>query len=264
MKKMGGLSGLMDKLPSQLTGQAAQLGQADMDRAERDVRRMEGIICSMTPLERRKPELLKATRKRRIAAGAGVQVQDVNRLLNQFEQMQRHDEEDEGRRPDEDDEAHGRRMKAPRRPVRRRALSAALPPAGDARGRRRHCAGARRQTGRARDGFDRDLIARAAGGCGCWPGWMLRAALARRPRATTPVDRLDTARRWPPKATRVLTTQERLAYSTLLRALPGYMVLAQVPLARFLRCRRGYSYSEWLRRLGNQCADLVVCDMASQ
>ena len=58
-----------------------------MERAERDVRRMEGIICSMTPLERRKPELLKATRKRRIAGGAGVQVQEVNRLLNQFEQM---------------------------------------------------------------------------------------------------------------------------------------------------------------------------------
>jgi signal recognition particle subunit SRP54 len=89
MKKMGGLSGLMDKLPSQLTGgKTANLGQADMDRAERDVRRMEGIINSMTPLERRKPELLKATRKRRIAAGAGVQVQEVNRLLNQFEQMQ--------------------------------------------------------------------------------------------------------------------------------------------------------------------------------
>ena len=87
MKKMGGLSNLMDKLPSALTAKAGQLGQADMDRAERDVRRMEGIICSMTPLERRKPELLKATRKRRVAAGAGVHVQDVNRLLNQFEQM---------------------------------------------------------------------------------------------------------------------------------------------------------------------------------
>ena len=85
MKKMGGLAGLMDKLPTQLTAKA---GAADMDRAERDVRRMEGIINSMTPLERRKPELLKATRKRRIAAGAGVQVQEVNRLLNQFEQMQ--------------------------------------------------------------------------------------------------------------------------------------------------------------------------------
>jgi signal recognition particle subunit SRP54 len=85
MKKMGGLGGLMDKLPSHL---AAKAGQADMDRAERDVRRMEGIIRSMTAQERRKPELLKASRKRRIAAGAGVQVQDVNRLLNQFEQMQ--------------------------------------------------------------------------------------------------------------------------------------------------------------------------------
>ncbi|MDQ6683787.1 MAG: signal recognition particle protein [Pseudomonadota bacterium] len=87
MKKMGGLGGLVDKLPSQLTGRAAQLGPADMERAERDVRRMEGIICSMTPLERRKPELLKATRKRRIAGGAGVHVQEVNRLLNQYEQM---------------------------------------------------------------------------------------------------------------------------------------------------------------------------------
>ena len=84
MKKMGGLSGLMDKLPSQLTAKAGQPSPADMDR---DVRRMEGIICSMTPGERRKPDLIKATRKRRIAAGAGVQVQEVNRLLNQFEQM---------------------------------------------------------------------------------------------------------------------------------------------------------------------------------
>jgi signal recognition particle subunit SRP54 len=88
MQKMGGLSSLMDKLPSQMAGKAAQIGAADMDRAERDMRRMRGIIHSMTPLERRKPELLKATRKRRIAAGAGVQVQEVNRLLNQFEQMQ--------------------------------------------------------------------------------------------------------------------------------------------------------------------------------
>jgi len=87
MKKMGGLGGLMDKLPSQMMGKAAHLGPAEMDRAERDVRRMEGIICSMTPLERRKPELLKATRKRRIAGGAGVHVQEVNRLLNQYEQM---------------------------------------------------------------------------------------------------------------------------------------------------------------------------------
>ena len=85
MKKMGGLTGLMDKLPSAMTAKA---GKVDMDKAERDVKRMEGIILSMTPLERRKPDLLKASRKRRIAAGAGVHVQEVNRLLNQFEQMQ--------------------------------------------------------------------------------------------------------------------------------------------------------------------------------
>jgi signal recognition particle subunit SRP54 len=85
MKKMGGMASLMDKLPSQLTAKAAG---ADLGRADRDVKRMEGIICAMTPLERRKPELIKASRKRRIAAGAGVHVQEVNRLLNQFEQMQ--------------------------------------------------------------------------------------------------------------------------------------------------------------------------------
>ena len=85
MKNMGGLSSLMDKLPSQMTGKATD---ADLDRAEKDIKRKEGIICSMTPQERRKPELIKATRKRRIAAGAGVHVQEVNRLLKEFEQMQ--------------------------------------------------------------------------------------------------------------------------------------------------------------------------------
>ncbi len=85
MKKMGGLSNLMDKLPAQL--QQAANG-ANMDQAEKQVRRMEGIINSMTPQERAKPELIKASRKRRIATGAGVQVQEVNRMLAQFEQMQ--------------------------------------------------------------------------------------------------------------------------------------------------------------------------------
>ena len=85
MKQMGGLSSLMDKLPAAM---AAKAGQVDMDKAEKDIRRKEGIIHSMTPLERRKPDLIKATRKRRIAAGAGVQVQEVNRMLKEFEQMQ--------------------------------------------------------------------------------------------------------------------------------------------------------------------------------
>jgi hypothetical protein len=76
--------------------------------------------------------------------------------------------------------------------------------------------------------------------------------------------RLDTVAAWPPTATRILTTAERNAYGTLERALPGYMILAQVPLARFLKVPTRHSYSEWLRRLGTQCADLVVCDMASE
>jgi signal recognition particle subunit SRP54 len=83
MRKMGGLSALADKLPAQFA-RAAQSSQMD----EKQLRRVEGIINSMTPAERMRPEILKASRKRRIAAGAGVPVQDVNRLLNQFEQMQ--------------------------------------------------------------------------------------------------------------------------------------------------------------------------------
>jgi signal recognition particle subunit SRP54 len=85
MKQMGGLSSLMEKLPSQLTAKA---GAVNFDKAEKDILRKQGIIHSMTPKERTKPDLIKATRKRRIAAGAGVQVQDVNRLLNEFGQMQ--------------------------------------------------------------------------------------------------------------------------------------------------------------------------------
>ena len=76
--------------------------------------------------------------------------------------------------------------------------------------------------------------------------------------------RLDTVAAWPPTATRILTSAERQAYSTLERALPGYMILAQVPLARFLKVPTRNSYTEWLRRMGTQCADLVVCDMASE
>ena len=83
MRKMGGISSMIDKLPAQF---AQSLQSSQMD--ERQLRRVEGIIDSMTPAERLRPEILKASRKRRIAAGAGVPVQEVNRLLNQFEQMQ--------------------------------------------------------------------------------------------------------------------------------------------------------------------------------
>ena len=85
VKKMGDMGSLLEKLPAQFA-QAA--GQMQSGQAEKQMRRTEGIINSMTPAERSKPEILKASRKRRIAAGAGVPVQEVNRMLNQFEQMQ--------------------------------------------------------------------------------------------------------------------------------------------------------------------------------
>lgn len=86
MRNMGGLTSLMDKLPAQFAQMAGQLPAGAENKI---IGRVEGIINSMTPAERAKPEIIKASRKRRIAAGAGVQVQEVNRLLNQFEQTQK-------------------------------------------------------------------------------------------------------------------------------------------------------------------------------
>ncbi|WP_442593240.1 signal recognition particle protein [Parapusillimonas sp. JC17] len=85
VKKMGDMGSLLEKLPAQFAQAANQLQGG---QAEKQLRRSEGILNSMTPAERAKPELLKASRKRRIAAGAGVPVQEVNRLLSQFDQMQ--------------------------------------------------------------------------------------------------------------------------------------------------------------------------------
>jgi signal recognition particle subunit SRP54 len=90
MKKMGGINALIDKLPAQFgsqLGQAAQQAGAGVE--DKSIRRIEGIINAMTPTERAKPELIKASRKRRIATGSGVAVQEVNRLLSQFEQTQK-------------------------------------------------------------------------------------------------------------------------------------------------------------------------------
>jgi signal recognition particle subunit SRP54 len=85
MRKMGGLAALADKLPAQF----GQMVQAAPQMDDRAIRRIEGIINSMTPHERARPEIIKASRKRRIASGAGVTVQEVNRLLSQFEQTQK-------------------------------------------------------------------------------------------------------------------------------------------------------------------------------
>jgi signal recognition particle subunit SRP54 len=85
LEQMGGVSALMDKLPAQLTAKAAQLPQNN----EKEVRRQIAIICSMTPKERRYPKNIDGSRKRRIAAGSGTQVSEINRLLKNFLQMQK-------------------------------------------------------------------------------------------------------------------------------------------------------------------------------
>ncbi|SDU19761.1 signal recognition particle subunit FFH/SRP54 (srp54) [Pseudomonas pohangensis] len=88
MKNMGGLGGLMDKLPSMGGVNLAQMGNAQ-GVAEKQFKQMEAIINSMTPLERRDPEVISGSRKRRIAMGSGTQVQDVGKLIKQHKQMQK-------------------------------------------------------------------------------------------------------------------------------------------------------------------------------
>ncbi|MEW5756376.1 MAG: signal recognition particle protein [Pseudomonadota bacterium] len=85
MKNMGGLASLMDKLP----GMANIPQNVKSQVNDKELVRLEAIIRSMTPAERRKPDIIRGSRKRRIAAGSGTQIQDVNRLLKQFDQMQK-------------------------------------------------------------------------------------------------------------------------------------------------------------------------------
>ncbi len=75
---------------------------------------------------------------------------------------------------------------------------------------------------------------------------------------------LDTVAGWQPSAARVMTSAERKAYEVLREALPGHMVLAQVPLSRFIRVPTNKSYNEWLQRVGSVSADLLVCDIGSR
>jgi signal recognition particle subunit SRP54 len=85
LQSMGGVGALIDKLP----GAVVKKGAVSAEQGDRDLRRQVAIINSMTPGERRNPGIIDGSRRRRIAAGSGVQVQDVNRLLKQFQEMQR-------------------------------------------------------------------------------------------------------------------------------------------------------------------------------
>jgi signal recognition particle subunit SRP54 len=84
MKKLGPLEGIIGMLP----GGAEALKQSDISKSEKEFRRMEAMICGMTPVERRNPHVLNASRRRRIAKGSGVSVAELNNLLNRFAQMQ--------------------------------------------------------------------------------------------------------------------------------------------------------------------------------
>ncbi|MBK6789576.1 MAG: DUF2726 domain-containing protein [Betaproteobacteria bacterium] len=84
----------------------------------------------------------------------------------------------------------------------------------------------------------------------------------RRGRAANEV--LDTVAAWPPESVRVLSITERQAHELLKRAMPGYLVLAQVPLARFIRVPARRSYGDWLQRVGSLSADLLLCDSGSR
>jgi hypothetical protein len=91
-------------------------------------------------------------------------------------------------------------------------------------------------------------------------GLRLRQRSARKARR----EALDTVAGWPPEASRILTMNERQAYELLQRAMPGYLVLGQVPLSRFIRVPSRHSYREWLQRVGSLSADLVLCDSGSR
>jgi Protein of unknown function (DUF2726) len=92
--------------------------------------------------------------------------------------------------------------------------------------------------------------------------WLRRRYAA--PQAATPDESLDTVQAWPPQAVRVMTLGERQAFEILRRAMPGHVVLAQVPLSRFISVPTRFPYSQWLQRAGRLGVDLLVCDFSSR
>lgn len=97
-----------------------------------------------------------------------------------------------------------------------------------------------------------------------WALLRLRLRTGQRRSHTPATEALDTVADWPPQAVRVLTVSERQAYELLRRALPGYLVLAQVPLSRFISVPRRHAYIDWVQRVGLLSADLLLCDAGSR
>jgi hypothetical protein len=108
------------------------------------------------------------------------------------------------------------------------------------------------------------LILMAIGLCMFW--WLLahRTVPAQAKKTRVTMESLNTVAAWPPQPTRVLTNAERLGYLSLKNALPDHIILAQVPLSRFIKVPTRKPYSEWLRRVGFMSVDLLICDFESQ
>jgi hypothetical protein len=94
--------------------------------------------------------------------------------------------------------------------------------------------------------------------------WLVMRVRSRQQSHRQRREALDTVADWPPEAARVLSITERQAYDLLKRAMPGYLVLGQVPLSRFVRVPMRHSYSDWLSRVGSLSADLLICDSGSR
>jgi len=94
--------------------------------------------------------------------------------------------------------------------------------------------------------------------------WLWARRRAHTPSRTRGEESLDTVQSWPPQVVRVLTLPERKAYDVLRRALPGHLILAQVPLARFISVPTRHAYAQWLHRAGRLNVDLLVCDASSR
>lgn len=94
--------------------------------------------------------------------------------------------------------------------------------------------------------------------------WCVRRRRVVRSEAVAVAERLDTQLGWSPQATRILRGHERVAFGVLSAAFPECLILAQVPIARFISVPRKNSRVEWMRRLGSQCVDFAICDQSSR
>jgi hypothetical protein len=114
------------------------------------------------------------------------------------------------------------------------------------------------------DLLDPPILAAAIGAVMLMLITLRRQGRTAKPSAPPRDDSLDTIDAWPPQVVRVMTLGERQAYEVLRRALPGHVILAQVPLSRFISVPTRHAYNLWLQRAGRLAVDLLVCDYSTR